>query len=138
MTTTDKTQQQWKPQLIEAVASLTTLAAIAAIFLNYIGSHLTFFGEPVDIDPEEVRFYWIAVAVLAAGLVASFGAATWRRARKSYVWHSLMAAVGLVVAGGFAVTQTGPPVSPEPEPREPARYGSACHSGGDSDDCVGG
>jgi len=85
------------------------MAAIAAIFLNYIGAHLTFFGEPVDIDPEAVRFYWIAVAVLVAGLAASFGAAARRRARKSYAWHSLMAAIGTVVAVGFAVTQTGPP-----------------------------
>ncbi|MDQ4053334.1 MAG: hypothetical protein M3237_11635 [Actinomycetota bacterium] len=100
--------QQWKPQLVEAVASLTTMAAVAAILLNYIGAHLTFFGEAVDIDPEAVRNYWIAVAVLVASLVASFGAAARRRARKSFAWHSLMAVIGLIASVGFAVTQTGP------------------------------
>jgi hypothetical protein len=131
----NEAQQDWKPGATELVASIVTVGVIAAIFLNYVGAHLTFFGDPVVIDAEEVRNYWIAVAVLATSVLASFAAAFWRRASKSFVWHSIMALTGLFVAAAFAVTQTGPPASPQPEPPPP---GSACHSGGDSSECLGG
>lgn len=133
-------QNRW-PTAFERVAACVTVGAIGAIFLNYVGSRLTFFGAPVVIDAEEVRNYWIAVAVLSASVVGSFVAAAWRRATKAFVWHGLMALTGLVVSMVFAVTQTGAPDSFErdPQPRDDVpSHNSVCHSGGDSDECPGG
>ena len=131
-------QQSWLPGVVEFLASLVTVGAIGAIFLNFVGAHLTFFGDPVDIDEEEVRFYWIAASVLGTSVFAAFAAAWRRGATKAYIWHSSTALVGLIVALAFAVTQTGPPQSPQPEPKQPRPFGSVCHSGGDNHECVGG
>ncbi len=114
------------------------MAAIVAVFLNYVAAHLSFFGQPVLIDPEDMRNYWVCVSGLVLSVLASFAVAWWRGATKSFVWHSIMALIGLIVSVLFAVTQTGAPVSPQPEPPQPPPSGSVCHSGGDSSECVGG
>ncbi|HET9423503.1 MAG TPA: DUF6234 family protein [Nocardioides sp.] len=125
---------------VETIASLIALGAMGAVFLNYMGAHLTFFGDPVVIDDEEVRNYWIGVSVLGVSLLAALVAGSLRGARRSFLWHVPVALVAVAVALLFSVTQAGPvgrgqPVQPEPT-NPPA--GRACHSGGDSHECPGG
>jgi hypothetical protein len=125
---------------VEVIAALVALGAIGAVFLNYVGAHLTFFGDPVVIDEEEVRNYWIGVSVLGVSVAATLLAATLRGATRAYWWHLPVALVAVMVAVLFSVTQAGPI-----EPEQPARQrpsdapaGTVCHSGGDSHECVGG
>lgn len=135
----------WQPAVAEVLASLVATGAMVLIPLHYVGVHLTFFGAPVVIREEDVRTYWLLVGVLALGVVASFGAARWRRARASFAWHAVVAGVGVLAALAFSVTEAGPaqewpgPLWPERSaPSEPPHPSFACHSGGSSDECVGG
>ena len=126
--------------VVELIAALVAVGAIAAVFLNYVGAHLAFFGDEVVIDDEEVRYYWTGVAVLGASVVATLVAAALRGARRAYLWHVPVALLAIAVALLFSVTQAGPvererPAQPEPS-HTPA--GRACHSGGDSHECAGG
>jgi hypothetical protein len=125
---------------VEALASLVTLLAIGAVFLNYVGAHLAFLGDPVVIDEQDVRNYWIGVAVLGVSVVAALVVASLRGAKRSFLWHVPMALVAVVVALLFSVTQAGPVEHEQPAQRDrtDAPTGHACHSGGDSQECPGG
>ena len=125
---------------VEVLASLVTLGAIGAVFLNYVGAHLAFFGDPVVIDDQEVRNYWIGVAVLGVSVMAALVVASLRGAKRSFLWHVPMVLVAVAVALLFSVTQAGPVVREQPGQRDPtdAPSGHACHSGGDSHECPGG
>lgn len=111
--------------------------------LHYLAVRVTFFGAEAVIHQEDVRFYWLLVGVLAGAVVASFAGALARRGSRSFAWHILITVLGVAVSLAFSVTTTGPvedldrddPVRQE----QPDRPGSpVCHSGGDSDECVGG
>ena len=93
---------------VELIASFVAIGAIAAVFLNYVGAHLAFFGEEVVIDDEEVRYYWTGVAVLGVSIIATFVAAALRGAKRAYFWHLPVAFVAVMSAALFAVTQAGP------------------------------
>ena len=125
---------------VEVLASLLAVGAMAAVFLNYVGAHLAFFGDQVVIDEEEVRYYWIGVAVLSLSVLTTLVAANLRGAKRSFLWHIPVALVAVGVALLFSVTRAGP-VEPE-QPTQPAPSqapaGRACHSGGDSNECPGG
>jgi hypothetical protein len=125
---------------VELVASLVTLGAMGAVFLNYVGAHLTFFGDEVVIDDEEVRYYWTGVAVLGVSVLATLAAAALRGARRAYLWHIPVALVAVAAALLFSVTQAGPVEREQPAQPEPSHTpaGRACHSGGDSHECPGG
>jgi hypothetical protein len=125
---------------VEVLASLVTLGAIGAVFLNYVGAHLAFFGDPVVIDEQEVRSYRTCVAVLGVSVVAALVVASLRGAKRSFLWHVPMALVAVAVALLFSVTQAGPVVHEQPGQRDSTDTpsGHACHSGGDSHECPGG
>ncbi len=128
----------WPAVVIEVVASLVATGAVVLIFLNYVGAHLTFFGDPVSIDQQEVNAYWMLVATLAASVVATSAAAAWRGARRAFAWHVAVAVAGVLVAVAFPVTEAGPVREPaQVEPADPY-VGPVCRSGGDSNECVGG
>ncbi|QIK76643.1 DUF6234 family protein [Nocardioides piscis] len=114
----------------------------AALFpVLYFAVRLAFFGERAVIHPENVRQYWVLVGVLAVSSIAALAAAHRRGGRRALAWHSLVAAMGLVLALLFSVSEPGQVDQPDrtPEPREqPDRGASVCHSGGGSDECVGG
>jgi hypothetical protein len=93
---------------VEVFASLVTMGAIGAVFLNYVGAHLTFLGDPVVIDEQEVRGYWTCVAVLGVSVTVTFVAATLRGARRAYYWHLAVALIAVASALLFSVTQAGP------------------------------
>ena len=129
--------------VVEVLASITALGAIGAVFLNYVGAHLTFFGEEPVIEPEAVRYYWTGVAVLGVSVVATLVGAVLRGASRAFLWHVPVALLGVVVGLLFAVTQAGPvgrgqPEQPEQPQPSPTPAGRACHSGGDSHECPGG
>ena len=125
---------------VELIASLVALGAMGAVFLNYVGAHLAFFGDEVVIDDEEVRYYWTGVAVIGVSVVATLVAAALRGATRAYLWHVPVALLAIGVALLFSVTQAGPVDHEQPAHREPshAPAGRACHSGGDSHECPGG
>jgi hypothetical protein len=133
----------WQAAALEVAASLVAAGAVVMIPLHYLGARLTFFGAEAVIHEEDVRFYWTLVGVLAVAVGASFAGALWRQAGRAFGWHVLLAVAGVAVALGFSVTEAGPAqdlrrddtVKEEPAGRP---GGSACHSGGDSDECVGG
>jgi len=93
---------------VELIASFVAIGAIGAVFLNYVGAHLAFFGEEVVIDDEEVRYYWIGIAVLCVSVIATFVAAALRGAKRAYFWHLPVAFVAVISAILFAVTKAGP------------------------------
>jgi len=93
---------------VEVLASLVTLGAIGAVFLNYVGAHLAFFGDPVVIDDQEVHGYWTCVAILGVSVTVTFGAAALRGATRAYFWHLAVAVVAVASALLFSVTQAGP------------------------------
>jgi hypothetical protein len=123
--------------ILEALASTTAIVTIVALGLNWFGAHLTFFGAPVVIDDEDVRNYWVLVAVLAVSQLATWVGAARRGAGKAWILHTIVAGTGLVAALLFAVTEAGP-VQDQPEPSQPTHTGPVCYSGGDSDECPGG
>ena len=93
---------------VEVIASLVALGAMVAVFLNYVGAHLAFFGDSVVIDDEEVRYYWIGVSVLGVSVVTTLVAATLRGAKRAFLWHLPVALVAIAVALLFSVTRAGP------------------------------
>ncbi|WP_028653488.1 DUF6234 family protein [Nocardioides halotolerans] len=125
---------------LEPLASLVSVLLVVVLGLNWIAAHLTFFGDPVDIDEEYVRNYWVLLALLGASLLATWVSAVRRGARRAWVWHGLVALAALAAALVFAVTTAGPvqddPPDPPPSPSGPGAPG--CHSGGDSSGCPGG
>jgi peptidoglycan/LPS O-acetylase OafA/YrhL len=125
---------------LEPLAAVVSVLLVVALGLNWLAAHLTFFGEPVDIDEEYVRNYWVLGALLAASLLATWVSAARREARGAWVWHGLVALAALAAALVFAVTTAGPvqddPPDPPPSPSGPGAPG--CHSGGDSSGCPGG
>jgi hypothetical protein len=133
-------ERRWLPGVVETTGSVVALLAAGAIFVNFVGAHLTFFGEAPVIDSEAVRAYWFLVAVLTVGLVASLGGAVWRRARWAWSWHVVVVLVGITSSVAFSVTTAGP-VQQELPSQPPTSYGPGapgCHSGGDSNGCPGG
>jgi len=141
--TTSMRRAPWQAVALEVTASVLAAGAVVMIPLHYVAARVTFLGAGAVIDEEDVRFYWLLVGVLAAAVVASFAGALWRRASKAFAWHVLITVLGVAVALAFSVTKSGPvedldrndPVKQE----QPDRRGSSvCHSGGDSDECVGG
>ena len=110
---------------------------MAAVFLNYVGAHLAFFGDEVVIDEEEVRYYWIGVAVLGVSVLTTLVAANLRGAKRSFLWHIPVALVAVAVALVFSVTRVGPVEREQPTQPEPSHTpaGRACHSGGDGHEC---
>ena len=120
------------------LASLTTVAATGWIFMNYVGAHLSFFGDPVVIYQESVTKYWVGLAAFGCSMLVAFVAAWRREANGAFIWHAGTALVGLIVSFAFAVTQTGIPQQPPPPDLPEQRGNSVCHSGGDSDGCIGG
>lgn len=145
MPTAPQRRRPWQPVAAEVFASLVATAAVILIPLHYVGVHLTFMGAPVVVDDEDVRFYRVLVGVLALAVLASFAAAAWRRAKASFIWHAVVAVVGVLAALAFSVTEVGPaqewpgPLWPERSaPSDESHPTSVCHSGGDSDGCVGG
>jgi hypothetical protein len=121
------------------------VAAIAVVMIpaHYLATRLTFFGAEAVIHEEDVRVYWMLVAALVSGVVASLWGALWRGGRKSFAWHVLVAIVGLAVASALSVTEAGAVDDVErdgsPEQHQPRNPGhSVCLSGGDNDECVGG
>jgi hypothetical protein len=130
-------QQDHRSAILEAFGSVTAVGAIGALFLNWLGAHLTFFGDPVVIDPAQVQRYWIILSVLVVSVASTFAGAGRRRAGTAWIWHLLVAGVGAVAAVLFAVTQTG--TSHDDPAPSPARHtGPLCYSGGDSTGCPGG
>ena len=133
----------WQAVALEVTAALVAAAAAVMIPVHYLAVRVTFFGAEAVIHDEDVRFYWAVVGVLACGVAASFAGARWRRAGRSFAWHVLVALVGVAVALGFSVTESGPVQDLDRDDRvrqeQADRPGNAvCHSGGDSDECVGG
>jgi hypothetical protein len=133
----------WRAVALEVTASLLAAGAVVMIPLHYFGARVTFLGAEAVIHHEDVHFYWTLVGVLAVAVIASFAGALWRRGNKAFASHILIAVAGVVVASAFSVTEAGPvqdldlddPVKQE-QPDHPGS--SVCHSGGDSDECVGG
>ncbi len=133
----------WQAVVLEITASLLALGAVVMIPLHHVAARLAFLGDQAVIHAEEVRFYWTLVGILALAVIASFAGALWRRGRKMFAGHTLVAVVGVAAALAFSVTATGSvaeldrddPIEREQPDR---RGGSGCHSGGDSDGCVGG
>ncbi len=126
--------------MVETTGSVVALLAAGAIFVNFVGAHLAFFGEAPVIDSEAVRMYWVLVAALTVGLVASLVGAGWRRARWAWSWHVVVVLVGIGSAVAFSVTTAGP-VEQELPSQSPTSSGPGapgCHSGGDSSGCPGG
>jgi hypothetical protein len=110
---------------------------VVALAANWFSAHLTFFGDPVVIDDDEVRNYWVIVGLLAASQLGTWLGAARRGARGAWVWHALVALVCLAAAFLFAVTAAGPVID-EPEPTPPSHTGPLCYSGGDARGCPGG
>ena len=141
--TTSSWRAPWQAVALEVIASLLALGAVVLIPLHYVAARLAFLGDQAVIDADEVRFYWTLVGILAVAVIASFAGALWRRGRKTFAWHTLVAVLGVAAALAFSVTATGS-VSElgrdDPTEREQRDRpgGSGCHSGGDSDGCVGG
>ena len=132
----------WQAVVAEVLTSLTAAGVVVLIPLHYLLVRMTFFGAPTVIHDDDVQKYWMLVGALAVAVVASFAAARWRRGRKTYAWHVFVAVVGVVMAAEFSVAESGPvdhlDRHPVHQDRQESPGGSACHSGGDSDECVGG
>ena len=132
--------RRWFPGAMETAGSVTAVLAAAAMFVNYVGAHLSFFGEAPVVNSEAVRAYWFLVAALSVGLVAALVGAGWRRARWAWAWHLVVVLTGVGSAVLFSVTTAGP-VYDDPPPGPPSSSGPGapgCHSGGDSNGCPGG
>ena len=136
------TRAPWQAVVLEVTAALVAAGAVVLFPLHYVGARLAFLGDEAVIHDENVRFYWILVGVLAVAVVTSLATALRRRGGKAFAWHVLVAVAGLVMATGFSVTEAGPVRDVDRAPLERVRPdqpgGSACHSGGDSDECLGG
>ena len=141
--TTTVRRAPWQAVALEVTASVLAFGAVVMFPLHYIAARLAFLGDQAVVHEEEVRFYWTLVGVLAVAVLASLAGALWRKGRKTFAWHGLVATLGVVVVVAFPVTATGTvaeldrgdPATPEDRDR-PAN--SVCHSGGDSDECLGG
>jgi hypothetical protein len=129
-------QPVW-PSVVEVLGSVTAVAMVGALVLNWLSVYLVFFGIDVVVEPEDVRNYWVIVAVLALSEVATFAGAALRPARGAWVWHVLVAGLGAVAAVLFSVTTVGP-VNDQPAPPQPRYTIPECHSGGDASGCPGG
>ena len=125
----------WVAGLVETAASLLAIYAIGALLINKAGTVITF-GPTAEVVPEEVSIYHLWLGVLSAAVAVSFAAAFWRRRRfgGSARWHTVVLVAGLVSAVVFHVSLD----SPAPPVPAQDRSFTACHSGGDSRDCVGG
>ncbi len=133
----------WQATALEVVSSLVAAVMLLAIPFHYADVHVTWMSsEPVIIYAEDVHRYWWWVTLLAVGVVGSFIGAWWRHGNKAFAWHILVAVVGVVLALAFSVTEAGnvEDLDRQPAPQEQTDppSNSACHSGGDSKDCVGG
>lgn len=141
--TTSVRRAPWQAVALEVTASLLAAGAVLMIPLHYFAARVTFFGAEAAIYEENVRFYWILVGVLATAVIASFAGALSRRGSNAFAWHILITVLGVTVALAFPVTKAGPvedldrndPVKQEQRDRS---GNWLCHSGGDSDECVGG
>ena len=125
------------------IASILALGAVVMIPLHHVAARLTFLGDQAVIHEEDVRFYWTLVGILTVAVIASFAGALWRRGMKTVAWHTLVAGLGVAAALAFSVTATGSVAeldrdAPMERDQRDRRGGSGCHSGGDSDGCVGG
>lgn len=92
--------------------------------------------ETAFVAPDSNRpVRWLVV--LGVAFTLAFAAAPWRSglAGRSLYWHAVVLAAGLLAGAVFHVALAGP--DPEPVP-VPDRSGSVCHSGGDSNECIGG
>jgi Family of unknown function (DUF6234) len=133
------TEHSSRGGILEALGSVSAIVLVVALAVNWFGAHLTFFGDPVVIDDEDVRHYWVIVGLLATGQLATWVGAARRGAQGAWVWHALVAVVGLAAALLFAVTTAGPVDGHhEPGPAQPSYTGPRCYSGGDSSECPGG
>ena len=141
--TTTVPRAPWQAVALEVTASLLASGAVVLFPLHYVAARLAFLGDQAVIHGEDVRFYWTLVGVLVVAVVASFAGALWRRGRKAFAWHGLVAVLGVAAVLAFPVTKAGPvddldrkDVAEREDRDRPA--GSVCHSGGDSDECLGG
>jgi hypothetical protein len=133
----------WPAVALEVLAAVVAVVALVLIPLHYAAVRVTFLGAEAVIHEENVLFHWVLRGVLTVAVLASFALALRRRGGKALLWYAVVAVAGLVVASTFSVTETGPV---QDRPRDAGRHqpppdppGSAvCHSGGDSDECVGG
>ena len=105
---TDRRRATWPAVVLELSASVVAAFALGSLPLHYVWSRVAFFGDQAVVHADDVRTYWTLVAGLAAGAVASFAGALWRRGRRAFVWHALVAILGLMAALAFSVTQVGP------------------------------
>jgi hypothetical protein len=142
---TERPHAPWQAVVLELFGSIAACVALLSMPLHYLSTRVTFFNVEAVVHDDDVRTYWVLVAVLVAGVVASFAGALWRRGRKAFVWHVFVAILGLVAALAFSVTQAGPVSEldhdrPEQSrPDDPGQHGAGvCRSGGDSDECLGG
>lgn len=133
----------WQAVALEVTASVLAVGAVVLFPLHHVAARLAFLGDQAVIHEEDVRLYWTLVGVLAVAVVASFAGALWRRGRKALAWHGLVAVLGAVAALAFSVTETGSVA--ELERGDTAQQGdrdrpanAVCHSGGASDECLGG
>jgi hypothetical protein len=124
--------------VLEGLGSVIAIGAMVALAVNWLGAHLTFFGEPLVIDEDYVRHYWVIVGLLAMAQLATWVGAVVRGARMAWSWHALVAMAGVTAAILFAVTSAGPVDDQKPEPPRPTYTGPRCYSGGDSRACPGG
>ena len=125
------------PTVLEVLGSLTAVAMVGGLLLNWLSVYLVFFGVEAVADPENVHLYWVLVAGLALSVLATFAGAALRPAGAAWVWHLLVAGVGAVAAVLFAITAVGP-VNDQPAPPQPRYPIPQCHSGGDANGCPGG
>ena len=141
--TTTVRRAPWQAVVLEVTASVLACGAGVRLPLHHFAARLTFLGDQAVIHEEDVRFDWTLVGILAVTVGASFAGALWRRGRKAFAWHTLVAVLGVAAALAFSVTATGSvaeldrggPAEQDDRDRPP---GSVCHSGGDSDECLGG
>jgi uncharacterized membrane protein HdeD (DUF308 family) len=128
-------RDRWLDSLA-GTASLIAMMAIVGLFVNWIDAYVSLLGAPVVVTEEEVRSYWLTLAVFVGAFLTSFGVAVWRRTGAS-PWHLILGVAGVAAAVLFAVTTPGTPHDDRVPP--PSHHtGPVCHSGGDSSDCPGG
>lgn len=133
----DQRPMIWMAGLVEAAASLLALFSMGALLINKAEVTVAFLGTTPTVTSENVSTYQHWLTTLAGAVVVSFGAALWRTgsAGRSLYWHGLVLLAGVLSAVAFHVAlESG---APDLEPVRD-RSGPVCHSGGDSEECVGG
>ena len=125
------------PIVLEVLGSLSAVAMVGGLVLNWLSVHLVFFGVEAVAEPENVHAYWVLVTGLALSVLATFAGAASRPAGGAWVWHLLVAGLGAVAAVLLAVPTVGP-VDDQPAPPQPRYTIPQCHSGGDASGCPGG